>query len=155
MDEPFTDPALIAPCGMDCGVCSGYLASSRDVKAKGVRMTYCAGCRPRGKMCAFLKKRCELLANEEVRYCFECDTFPCEDLKRLDRRYRAHYHMSFLRNLERIRDKGIDAFLAGEREKWKCPDCGGVICCHNGICFDCGLDRLKDRKKLYRWDGDE
>ena len=95
------------------------------------------------------------LANEKVRYCFECDTFPCENLKRLDRRYRTHYHMSFIRNLERIRDDGIDAFLAREREKWKCPDCGSVICCHNGICFDCGLDRLKDRKKLYRWDGDE
>ncbi len=45
---------LIAPCGMDCAVCSSYLALKNDVRAKGVRMAYCKGCRPRDKKCSFL-----------------------------------------------------------------------------------------------------
>jgi hypothetical protein len=115
-------------------------------------MPYCAGCRPRGKNCAFLKKRCERLGNGWVRYCYECAKFPCRRLKHLDKRYRTYYRMSMIENLEFIRDKGIAAFLEKEAEKWRCPACGGVICCHNGICFNCGLEKLKNKKKLYRWE---
>ena len=31
-------PDLIAPCGMNCAICSGYLAYKNDVKNKGVRL---------------------------------------------------------------------------------------------------------------------
>jgi hypothetical protein len=31
---------LIAPCDMNCAVCSGYIALKNDVKKKGVRMSY-------------------------------------------------------------------------------------------------------------------
>ncbi len=62
---------LIAPCGMNCALCSGYLALKHDVKSQGVGMPYCAGCRPRGKNCAFLKKRCELLGQGQVQYCYQ------------------------------------------------------------------------------------
>jgi len=143
---------LIAPCGMNCEICSGYLAYRHDVKSKGVRIPYCIGCRPRDKKCAFLKKRCELLMSNKVRYCYECSNFPCEGLKRLDNRYRAYFKMSMIENLEYIRDNGINKFLKREQEKWRCPECGGVICCHNGICFNCGLDRLRQKKQKYRWE---
>jgi hypothetical protein len=76
---------LIAPCGMNCAVCSGYLALKHDVKSKGIRMPYCQGCRPRDKKCAFLKKRCELLLDNKVRFCYECNDFPCERLRRITR----------------------------------------------------------------------
>jgi hypothetical protein len=39
-----------------------------------------------------------------------------------------------------------------ENAKWRCSHCGGVLCCHNGICFKCGLDRLQTMKQLYRWE---
>ena len=58
--------------------------------------------------------------------------------------------MSMIENLEYIRDKGIDKFLEKEQEKWQCPDCAGVICCHNGLCLNCNLDKLR-QKKTYRW----
>jgi hypothetical protein len=142
---------LIAPCGMNCGLCSSYLAMEHDLKKKGVHKTYCAGCRPRGKNCAFMKKSCELLGNGLVRFCYECADFPCRRLKRLDKRYRTKYHMSMIENLEYIRDRGMVAFLERETEKWRCPDCGGVVCCHNGVCFSCGLEKLRNREHLYRW----
>ena len=142
---------LIAPCGMNCAVCSGYLALEHDVKAKGIRMPYCKGCRPRDKKCAFLKKKCDLLLHEEVNFCFECKDFPCESLKHLDKRYSTLFHMSFIENLHFIKEQGITKFLERQREKWECPDCGKVICCHNGICFSCSLEQLKNKKNLYRW----
>ncbi len=143
---------LIAPCGMNCTICSGYLACQHDVKSKEIRMPYCAGCRPRDKQCAFLKKRCELLLTSKVKYCYECGDFPCERLEHLDKRYRMNFRMSMIENLEYIKKNGINEFIEKEKKKWKCPECGGVICCHNGICFDCGLGKLKNKKKLYRWE---
>jgi hypothetical protein len=145
---------LISPCGMNCAICSGYLANKYDVKSQGIRMPYCAGCRPRNKQCAFLKRRCELLLNSELQYCFQCDEFPCQHLERLDKRYAANFRMSMIENLKNIKHHGIAAFLTEEETKWACPQCGALRCCHNGICFNCNLDVLKDKKKLYRWEDD-
>jgi len=145
---------LIAPCGMNCAICSGYLALTHKVKSKGIRMPYCIGCRPRDKKCAFLKKRCQLLQKGQIQYCYECPDFPCETLRKLDKRYRTHFRMSLIENLEYIKENGIKQLLEWEEERWQCPECGGVICCHNGICFNCGLNRLKSKKKKYRWEDD-
>ena len=145
---------LIAPCGMNCGICRGYLACKYDLRSKGIRMSYCIGCRPRDKQCAFLKKRCNLLMEGKAQYCYECEDFPCTGLQRLDKRYKSDFRMSMVENLEYIRKNGIEQFLLKEEERWKCPECGEVICCHNGICFNCGLEKLKNKKKLYRWEDD-
>ena len=152
-DEKFV-PELVAPCGMNCVVCSGYLALRHDVWSKGIRIPYCKGCRPRGKKCAFLKKRCDLLLNDRVEFCHECGDFPCEGLKGVDKRYRALYRMSLIENLESIKKDGMTKFLKAQEEKWRCPKCGEVVCCHNGICFSCSLDELRSKKKMYRWNED-
>ena len=148
------EEVLIAPCGMNCAICSGYLASKNDLKSRGVKMPYCTGCRPRDKQCAFLRKRCDLILYGEIKYCHECPDFPCRNLKHIDKRYRENYRMSMIENLEYVRDSGITRFLEKEEEKWKCLECGETICCHNGICFNCGLDKLKNKKKRYRWEDD-
>jgi hypothetical protein len=145
---------LVAPCGMYCALCSGYLALQNDVKNKGIRMPYCQGCRSRNKKCAFLKKRCSLLLNRTVAFCYECNDFPCEPLKHLDTRYRMLFKTSFIENLQCIEKKGIRQFLDEQEKKWRCPTCGGLLCCHNGLCFHCDIVELKQKKNRYRW-GDE
>ena len=145
---------LIAPCGMNCAICSNHLALNNDIKSKGVRMPYCAGCRPRNKKCAFLKKKCDLLLNKKVEYCFECKDFPCDPLKRIDKRYQTFFRMSMIENLRFIKNNGITEFLKKENEKWKCENCSKLISCHNGLCFNCDLDILKKKRKLYRWEDD-
>jgi hypothetical protein len=60
---------LIAPCGMNCNVCSTYLALENDTKAKGVKLPYCIGCRLRDKKCSFVKKKCKKLLNHKVEFC--------------------------------------------------------------------------------------
>ena len=144
---------LIAPCGMNCGVCASYLAMKNDLRNKGLGKTYCAGCLPSGRNCHY-KRQCDKLGRGLMRFCHDCVDFPCRRLKTLDKRYRTFYHMSMIENLKFIKDNGIEKFLDREREKWRCRDCGQTICCHNGICFSCGLDFLKSKKKRYRWEDD-
>jgi hypothetical protein len=143
---------LVAPCGMNCAVCSGYLAGKYDVKSRGIRMPYCVGCRPRDKKCAFLKKKCDLLLNGKVEYCYECPDFPCKRLEHIDNRYRKLFRTSFIENLRLIEKDGMSEFLKAQTRKWQCPKCGEMICCHNGICYNCDLDRLRSKRKLYRWE---
>ena len=147
-------PELVAPCGMNCAVCSGYLALRHDVKSKGFRLPYCKGCRPRDKQCAFLKKRCELLLNNKVEFCYECKDFPCERLEHIDNRYQNLFRMSLIENLKSIQMDGLPKFLEHQEKKWRCSKYGEVICCHNGICFNCSLNKLQNKKNLYRWDDD-
>ena len=40
----------------------------------------------------------------------------------------------------------IEVFLEKETIKWRCPQYGEVICCHNGLCFNCSLDKLRQNK---------
>jgi len=143
---------LISPCGMNCAICSGYLSYKNDVKNKGIRMPYCIGCRPRNKKCAFLKKHCSKLANDEVTFCFECSGFPCDRLRTIDSRYRSRYRMSMIENLNFIKENGIEKFLDSQEKSWKCRSCSELVCCHNGICFNCSLEKLRNKKQKYRWD---
>jgi hypothetical protein len=149
------DPALIAPCGMNCALCSGYLALKNDVKNKGIRMINCPGCRPRNKKCAFLKGHCSKLSKDEVTFCYECNSFPCDRLRTIDNRYRSRYRMSMIENLNFIKENGLKKFLEDQAETWKCQNCGELLSCHNGLCFKCDLEKLKNKKQKYRWNEDQ
>ncbi|MBN1369722.1 MAG: DUF3795 domain-containing protein [Dehalococcoidaceae bacterium] len=147
------DKELIAPCGMNCGLCANYLAMQNGLKKKGFHKDYCAGCRPRGENCTYMDKQCSLLGNGLINFCCDCADFPCRRLKSLDKRYRTFYHMSNIENLKFIKENGIESLLEREAKKWKCPECEGVISCHNGICFRCHPDDMRDRAIISRWRG--
>jgi hypothetical protein len=126
-------PELIAPCGMNCGLCMVYV---RDKNR-------CFGCRAgdegKSKSClACTIRNCETLRSREFGFCIDCERFPCPRLKRLDIRYRTRYRMSMLENLQTIQDTGIEAFVASEQERWACPECGGLQCVHVPECVYCG-----------------
>jgi len=132
---------LIAPCGMNCGICIAFFGYTMK---GGKRKHLCNNCRSRdnahflrrGK-CAFLKKHFDKLATKQIEYCYECTGFPCKNLEALDKRYRDKYGMSMIENLKYIQTNGIQQFLEHEEERWKCPTCGGIICVHNKICYSC------------------
>ncbi len=130
---------LVAPCGMNCNICSGYLAYSRNLTRKRGKIIHCIGCRPRNKQCAFLKGRCATLRDGKVRFCFECKKVPCASLAKIDARYRSKFNYSFVGNLMTIKNHGIKKFLADERKRWRCKKCGGTISVHNGKCYDCKI----------------
>lgn len=124
---------LIAPCGMNCGICLAYLRSRN----------HCPGCHgdDTRKQVSCLRcsiKNCDLLRTMESGFCCECPKYPCRRLKDLDKRYRTKYGMSMLENLAYLRDHGVSAFAEKERVRWRCEHCGGVICVHRHSCSVCG-----------------
>lgn len=129
-------PELLAPCGMNCGVCKAYLAYSRGVPKKRGSVTHCLGCLPRNKNC-FIKRGCKKLSENSIRFCFQCNTMPCSNLDRVDRRYREHYGISLVGNLREIEENGLEAFLKSQEAKYKCPECGDVISVHDRKCYLC------------------
>lgn len=135
--------SMIAPCGINCGVCSAYLRERNTCTGcRGADFDKCIT-RIRCKM-----KTCDALQDGKTKYCFECMDFPCDILKHLDKRYRASYRMSPIENLEDIRDSGIREFLRSESAKWTCSGCGGTVCVHNGCCLSCGMPRKSLRSKV-------
>lgn len=136
---------LVAPCGMNCALCSRYLARAYDVKGRGIQIAYCEGCRPRGRTCAILKKRCKKLLNNEVEFCFECGDFPCQSLQHLNNSYSKFFHVSPVENLRSLKNKGMKSFLREQRKEWRCARCGGVICIHNKKCFNCDIKKMGEK----------
>lgn len=127
--------ALIAPCGMNCGLCMCYLREKNT----------CGSCRSgdEGKAKSVLActiRTCDIVRASESGFCSDCTKIPCPRLKRLGARYRQKYRMSMRDNLQAIRGKGVEAFAESERERWACPECGGVQCVHIAECIYCGHD---------------
>ena len=136
--------SLVAPCGMNCGICSAYLREKNK----------CLGCRvPDDKKpitrvrCKI--KTCEVYVNEKSEYCYQCAGFPCTNLRQLDHRYRTKYNMSMIENLEYIKERGIQAFVRNEKIRWTCQVCGGIICVHKKHCIRCGKNIPFDPMKPY------
>ena len=118
---------LIAPCGMNCAICLGFLRERKR----------CDGCWSPERNCS---KNCTIRSCifRKGKYCFDCDSFPCGRLLQLDSRYRKNYGMSMLENLHTIKISGIRNFIKTEKNHWTCSKCGGTICVHRGFCFACG-----------------
>ncbi len=130
-------PDLIAPCGMNCGICRAYLAYTHGVPKKRGKVTHCAGCLPRAKNC-YLIRGCPKLRKHEISSCTQCDTVPCKNLVHLDKRYRERYDMSMVENLRELKIKGMETFLKNQQEKYRCPNCGDIVCVHDRNCYSCG-----------------
>ncbi len=135
---------LIAPCGMNCAICSRYLSYVNNLKR-----SRCTGCRPKKKRCEYLFNKCTGINNtskDAAVFCYECSQYPCKQINRMDDRYRNSYKMSIKENLECIKKRGISKFIEEQYEKYHCPKCFGLISIHNGKCFKCDtVTRLVDK----------
>ena len=109
---------LMAPCGMNCGICMAYLREKNR----------CEGCNiespQKAKHCVVCKIRNCPEKKEVSAFCSDCCKYPCARLRQLDKRYKAKYSMSMIENLDRIRDFGLDRFMETENSRWVCPRCG-------------------------------
>lgn len=128
---------MIAPCGMNCGLCIGHLRKKKP----------CGGCfrkddenKPETcRSCSVVN--CEFLAETKSGFCFECSKYPCQRIKNLDKRYRTKYGMSMIENLSFIKEKGLKRFIESEQEKWKCRNCGSGLSVHRDSCLNCGTKK--------------
>ena len=73
---------LIAPCGMNCGICQGYLRDKNK----------CLGCREmkaskpnQCRKCTI--SHCDILKKNKMKFCSDkCKKYPCTRLKNLDKK---------------------------------------------------------------------
>jgi hypothetical protein len=126
------DVELIAPCGMNCGICIAQLRAKNT--CPGCRIIYASKPKTRAN-CRI--SHCSLLSATDSGFCYDCSEYPCERLKQLDKRYRTKYNMSMIENLDNIKSLGLGRFLQNEQERWRCHNCGGLICVHRGFCLNC------------------
>jgi hypothetical protein len=129
--------SLIAPCGMNCGLCLAY----QRVK------NHCEGCITTGAnktnhcpKCSI--RNCEMLTKSKSKYCYKCQECPCSKIKHIDKRYRNKYGMSMIENLNTIKEIGIRKFVELEKQKRACSKCGSIICVHKEVCLVCGAKRI-------------
>ncbi|MCX6334916.1 MAG: DUF3795 domain-containing protein [Bacteroidia bacterium] len=126
------DQNMIAPCGMNCGTCIAYLR----VKKR------CPGCRVNTANKAISVQRCIItkcsyLDKTDSKFCYDCEIFPCNRIKQLDKRYRTKYRTSFIENLMIISEKGMADFLIFETDRRTCPKCRSTLSVHRDKCLVC------------------
>ena len=128
------DEIMLAPCGMNCTVCYKHVGAKKKAKP-------CEGCLQGdiGKPEHCRACKIKFCAGEKgIIHCFECADFPCKLIKNLEKSYTKRYGTSLVENSIAAKTQGIETFLAHDREKWTCRDCGGAFSLHDGVCSECG-----------------
>lgn len=123
----------IAPCGINCSLCLAYQREKN----------HCNGCNgsdaQKSKHCIVCRIRnCEEKNGNSKLLCIKCETYPCRRIKDLNKRYTTRYNVSIFANFESIKKRGIREFVNQEEEKWKCSNCGKLLCMHREKCLVCG-----------------
>ena len=136
--RPVGRTLLIAPCGINCGVCFAYLRTS----------SRCPGCRVDDPRKPKTRTGCRIktCASRRGAFCGGCAEFPCARLRHLDQRYRTKYGVSVIANLGRIAALGVRRFAVEEQKKWACTSCGATICMHRPACLACGRPRAEHQR---------
>ena len=49
---------------------------------------------------------------------------------------RSRTSASLIENLRQVKGKGLTPFLREQEARYRCPTYGGVLCIHDGICYD-------------------
>lgn len=112
---------LVAPCGLDCGICELYL--SRDNRklmdmlvSMGIpeEVLPCDGCKSNKGDCPVIKGKCDTYAcskEKGVSFCTYCDDFPCMRLAPVADRANTLPHNIKMYNLCLINKHGVEELI--------------------------------------------
>lgn len=95
---------LLSLCGLNCGLCTMRLGD------------YCPGCGGGAGNQACAIARCSV-GHGSVEYCWQCGEFPCAHYDGIDRFDSFITCKNRLRDLEKARVMGVEAYQAEQREK--------------------------------------
>lgn len=112
---------LVAPCGIDCGVCELYMCKDSPqlydyLLTRGIpkEKLPCKGCRPSEGGCPVIGNSCATYSCVQlkgVEFCHECDDFPCNKLHPASDRADVLPHNTKVFNLCTIESIGLDSFV--------------------------------------------
>ncbi len=127
------DNKMVAICGMNCTVCYKHLITKKYAKK-------CNGCKYEDETLPKHCRKCKIrdcAKNKKLKYCLECEDYPCKWIESLDKSYCKRYKTSLIENGLFIKEYGVEKFLKREKEKWSCTNCDGIISLHDRFCSEC------------------
>ena len=131
--------ALLAPCGLYCGVCAIYIAHRDDnLKFKerlvnvykplteAIDDVQCTGCLSEGIIFGFCQncpiKSC--VKEKEIESCTQCNEWPCKIINRFPIPVAKKVIM---RAIPQWRELGTAEWVEKEEERYHCPNCGNFL----------------------------
>lgn len=127
--EPI-ETIMFAPCGMNCKVCYKhcYMKKTCDgcLKSDEGKPEHCRKCKIK-----------DCVKRKGVSYCYECSEYPCKLIKNLEKSYNTRYGASLVENSQFVKANGLTAFMEQQKERYTCPNCGGIISIHDAECSEC------------------
>ena len=144
---------LAGICGLYCGTCPDYLAHRKNdmgyvekrSQEKGCSIdelrcdgclsdhvsAHCKDCRHGFRTCA---------AEKRVKWCFECDEFPCQPLKDFTGVHVVNgisHHEHIIEDLQYMKKYGIEEWVKIQNRAARCSECGKVQYWFDYKCPDC------------------
>ncbi|MBN1500847.1 MAG: DUF3795 domain-containing protein [Spirochaetes bacterium] len=117
---------LVAPCGIDCGICELYESRNNSklmdyLISKGIPQNVlpCDGCRNIEGKCPVIQGDCatfECVKEKGISFCYECSDFPCTKLAPSADRANILPHNMKVYNLCSIRRDGVEKFAEKSSE---------------------------------------
>lgn len=132
------------PCGLYCGACGALQATQNgtvEAVAKGWGMKpediVCNGClsETTAVFCNSCKFR-DCVNEKGVDYCYQCKEYPCHDLKTF-RNDQMPHHSVVLKNSDRMKEIGVEAWLCEQKTRWSCSQCGSMFMWYDEKCPNC------------------
>jgi hypothetical protein len=140
------DNKLAAVCGLYCGACSWFIATTEDperLKRLAAQSQFseqeskCYGCRAEKRL-PYCEK-CKMFAcaiEQGFAFCSECEGYPCEDLKQFQGAW--PHRIGVWVNLEQIKSVGYKQWLKEIKGNYTCPRCQTINSAYDLKCRKCG-----------------
>jgi hypothetical protein len=145
--------ALLAPCGLYCGVCAIHIAdrdnNSKFKKilvdvykpfSKTVEDIKCKGCLAEKEEDIFgYCKMCPIrdcVKSKGFESCYQCEDFPC---KFIDKFPVPVGKKVILRAIPQWKELGTEKWVEAEENRYHCPDCGNSLFRGAKRCNKCGI----------------
>ena len=145
--------ALLAPCGLYCGVCAIHIADrDNNLKfkeklvdaykpfSKTADDIKCKGCLSKNQEDIFgYCKICPLrdcVKSKGFESCHQCDDFPCKFIERFPIPVGKKV---ILRAIPRWKELGTEKWVEEEEKRYHCPECGNPLFRGAKRCNKCGI----------------
>lgn len=139
-------PSLVAACGIYCGACPAQSASLKAIQTHGD--IKCLGCWNQKHSPAYAPKCAvrKCAQARKIQSCGQCKDYPCALLPPLFND-KPKYGLRE-KNLNAVRDRGLDAWLADQKQRWTCTKCGKSFGYGDKQCPACGGKILTDTEEF-------
>lgn len=132
---------ILGYCGLYCRGCAVYQATEAGggFEYEPGSVATCRGCN--SSELSIWCSDCEIknCARERgVRYCLECEDFPCDKSRRFMYDPELPYHRDVPEMMLRLRQVGLETWAEEQSRKWICKSCGADFSWFAQRCPGCG-----------------